>query len=156
GAGTMSRGLGVRQLQFLAALAALEAEQGERAFKVSDVVCSLWNKTTVKAEYREWQRRRSDAENARDRERKAYEAATKAERTARAEAGDDDAKEWLARDRHMELLRLAIRRRPKWRVQSRPRTEPIGEWGNSLEGMLNPSRVIAELQRRGLAKSRLG
>jgi hypothetical protein len=75
--------------------------------------------------------------------------------TARAEAGDDDAKEWLARDRYMELLRLAIRRRPKWRVQSRPRTEPIGEWGNSLEGMLNPSRVIAELQRRGLAKSRL-
>jgi hypothetical protein len=155
----MSRGLGVRQRQFLVALAALEAEDGQGRFPVSSIIWALWDNTSVQGEYEEWLKRRLAEQAERDARRKAYDAAKKAEMTALAEAGDVGAKNWLdicGQIARLDMtLRCAAHSTKRWRrEQYRPETEEVGKWGNSLEVMLNPSRVISELKRRGLATAR--
>jgi hypothetical protein len=154
----MSRGLGVRQRQFLLALAALEAEKGKRgAFYVSTVVSSVWKNTTVKAEYDEWLRLRTIAPQEQESRRAAALDVRAAEMTALAADGDEKAKKWLDNSRQLHILGIAIRcsQRPKqWRLQYRPET--TGNGWDSLESMLNPSRIIAELRKRGLVVTRRG
>jgi hypothetical protein len=153
----MSRGLGVRQRQFLIALAALEPSRGKGAgFDVSEVVHSVWDNTTVQVEYGEWLQRRTVAQQELDARRKTAKEAKEAEMTARAVTGDEEAKKWLDAVRQLHILGIAIRcsqRQKQWRLQHRPET--TGNGWNSIEAMLNPSRIIAELHKRGLVERSL-
>jgi hypothetical protein len=151
----MSRGLGVRQRQFLIALASLEDVKGKRgSFYVSTVVSSVWKNTTVKAEYDEWLRLRTIAQQEQEARRAAALDVRRAEMTAQAAEGDEKAKKWLDASRQFAVLGLALRRPPKKgrRLQRRPET--TGNGWNSIEAMLNPSRIIAELAERGLVGTR--
>lgn len=119
----MSRGLGTAQRLVLAALASLEAEEGEgHRFLVWAIVDRLYS---LSPELQDLHRRRNEAIAARN-------AAIRAQ----AEAGDDKARLYLA-------LGNVIRRRPGARKR---RTAPWFE----TEVAMNPSRVLASLERRGL------
>ena len=131
----MSRGLGVEQRRFLHAIAALEAKHGRRWILVWGVVDAVWND---ELEVRPVQREAAY---------QAWVLAEKARETTDRElaaAGDEQAK---IRVEHWSALRgLAglLRRGNRIHYNHLRRNNP------GAEAMLNPSRVLAGLERRGL------
>lgn len=125
----MSRGLGTAQRLMLRALASLESEysQDEGLFYVWAIVDRAYE---LSPEMQKRHRAQTEAS-----------AARKAALQARADAGEELA------IRYLHLTRTLTRSRPGPRVR---RTTPF--W--LTEGDLNPSRILASLERRGLVKRR--
>jgi hypothetical protein len=128
----MSRGLGKRQLEMLAALASLDAGAADHHFPVSLVLARLF---VLSADMQE-------RVNAVERERRAWEA----ERRAAADAGDDVARQLV----HLTpLLRDALAQ-PYSRGRKRERRQA---GASPYSEAINPSRVLAALERRGLVSN---
>lgn len=125
----MSRGLGTAQRLILQALASLEAEHGrdEGLFYVWAIVDRAY---ALSPELQGRHRAQTEAS-----------AAQAAALRARADAGEELA------IRYLHLTRTLTRSRPGPRAR---RTTPF--W--LTEGELNPSRILASLERRGLVTRR--
>jgi hypothetical protein len=139
----MSRGLGRNQRIFLAALQALEASNGPGWFYVHAVLRAAWPLGADAAE-----RREADRAAAWKRE----DARLRADAAERAAAGDMAAVELMETYQRLDFLastiRYALRRRDqRGRWQLRP--------SRDAERDLNPSRILAQLERRGLLKRSL-
>lgn len=121
----MSRGLGTAQRLILTALASLEEENGEgHRFLVWAIVDRLYE---LSPELQDLTRSRNAASEARN-------AAIR----ARADAGDDKARLYLSLGRALSGGR-----------RNHPRKRRTAPWAET-ETALNPSRVLASLERRGL------
>ena len=146
----MSRGLGRQQRLFLHALWELERQHGRHWFHTWGVINEAarlgmaqdvtYRRDRRDAEYEDW-----------DRDRQKAEDQWRAEMRAAADAGDATAAAELERLRALEnrltVLTFALRRRGKeWRGAPRLRGLP------DAERLVNPTRVLALLQRRGLVK----
>ena len=91
----MSRGLGIRQRQFLAALAALEASTGVQSFTTAEIVSAAFDQAGVKDEFAEMVRLRDEA----DRRARVDEMEFDDAVALMASTGDEWARERVERDR---------------------------------------------------------
>lgn len=127
----MSRGLGTRQRLILAALSRLEQMHGEGRFYVWSVLGAAAD-LGLRAE-----------QQSKDAERDAASSAYRAELSKRAAAGDEAAVSALGLERKLDVLATAIKRNPR---RSDRQRRPPEAWAEDI----NPSRIFALLERRGL------
>ena len=145
----MSWGLGVRQRQCLAATQELTDKYRRPnvewpLIELPEILRKMWDDGFDKEH--EARKARIEAEWAQEKE---ATAAQLSEAKVKAAAGDPAAQRRVELHEALELLGRAIRasQRGRWRSPGAPKRRPVGE---HLEGMLNPSRIVAELHKRGL------